>query len=53
MFGFIVLAAAAGGTLWYLGIWPFDRNYPFLTKYSERGNKNTDAPAPQTIKPRA
>jgi hypothetical protein len=51
MFGFIVLAAATGGTLWYLGIWPFDRSYPFLIKYSDRRNKNSVAPAPQTNKP--
>jgi hypothetical protein len=52
MVGFIILAVAVGGALWYLGVWPFDRSYPFLTKYSDRGNKNADAPAPQTTKPR-
>jgi hypothetical protein len=53
MLGFIILAAVVGGLLWRTGAWPFDRSYPLLTKFSDRGVKTAAAPAPETDKPRA
>jgi hypothetical protein len=53
MVGFIILAAIVGAVLWRTGLWPFDRNYPMLTKYSDRGVKPAAAPATKTDKPAA
>jgi len=53
MVGYIILAAVVAGVLWRTGLWPFDRNYPMLTKYSDRGVKPAAAPAPQKDKPGA
>ena len=32
------------GALWYLGIWPFDRNYMYLPKYADWRTKKADTP---------
>jgi hypothetical protein len=45
MLGLIIIVAAAV-LIWYLGVWPFNRSYPYLTKYSELGVKKTDVPPP-------
>jgi len=46
MLQILVPIVLIGGVLWYFGIWPFDRSYSFLPKYTEWGNKKIDAPKP-------
>jgi hypothetical protein len=42
----ILVPAAALGLVWYFGIWPFDRSYAYLPKYTDLGSKKTDVPPP-------
>jgi hypothetical protein len=46
MLQLIVPVAALGAVLWYFGTWPFDRNYRYLPRYTDLGNKKIDAPTP-------
>jgi hypothetical protein len=37
---------AVVAVIWFLGVWPFNRGYTYLPKYSEIGVKKTDTPPP-------
>ena len=34
------------GALWVFGVWPFDRSYMYLPKYTDIRTKKIDAPPP-------
>lgn len=42
----LVVPVAVVGIAWYLGIWPFNRSYTYLPKYSDVGVKKTDIRTP-------
>jgi hypothetical protein len=40
----IIVPVVAVGAFWYFGLWPFDRSYAYLPKYTDLGNKKSDGP---------
>jgi hypothetical protein len=44
MLQLIVPVAVVAGILWYFGVWPFDKSYRYLPKYTDTGKKKIDAP---------
>lgn len=42
----LIFPVAVVGIVWYLGIWPFNRSYAYLPKYTDIGTKKTEVPPP-------